>query len=338
LAQQSTRTLASRVAAPPSACRRPRSVTGTIGGTSSDQRLERVAVLHPGAMGVTVAASLCRSGRTVVWASAERSAASRARAAAVGLADAGSLAQACRRSDVVVSVCPPDAAVELARAVVATGFDGVYVDANAVAPTTVASIAAIVNERGGQLVDGGIVGPPAERAGTTRLYLSGPRAELVAAMFAAGPLEARVIGDEPGAASALKMCYAAYTKGTAALLLAVVALAEATGVSRALDAEWERSQPDLVRRAGAIAQGTAPKAWRWVGEMGELATTFAEAGLPAGFHEAAGQVFERLAALKCADDVSPDAVTRLLLAGRTSPEGDATEALRPPGGPAAARR
>ena len=208
---------------------------------------------------------------------------------------------------------PPGAAVELARAVVATGFGGVYVDANAIAPSTVAAIDGIVTERGGQLVDGGLVGPPAERPGTTRLYLSGARAETVAGLFAAGPLEARVIGDEPGAASALKMCYAAYTKGTAALLLAVVALAEATGVAAALSVEWERSQRDLPDRVAATARGSAPKAWRWVGEMEEIASTFADAGLPDGFHRAAADVFGRLAELKDADAVTADDVTALLL-------------------------
>ena len=202
-------------------------------------------------MGITVAASLVRSGSAVVWASEGRSPATRARADGAGLTDGGSLADACGQSDVVVSVCPPGAAVDLARAVVATGFRGVYVDANAIAPSTVAAIDGIVTERGGQLVDGGLVGPPAERPGTTRLYLSGARAEAVAGLFSAGPLEARVIGDEPGAASALKMCYAAYTKGTAALLLAVVALAEATGVA-----------PAAVRRVGALAAATSRTGWR----------------------------------------------------------------------------
>jgi uncharacterized protein DUF1932/6-phosphogluconate dehydrogenase-like protein len=289
-------------------------------------------------MGITVAASLVRSGAAVMWASEDRSAATRARADGAGLTDAGSVADACGQSDVVISVCPPGAAVELARAVVATGFRGVYVDANAIAPATVAAIDAIVTERGGQLVDGGLVGPPAERAGTTRLYLSGARAETVAGLFSAGPLEARVISDETGAASALKMCYAAYTKGTAALLLAVVALAEATGVAPALSAEWERSQRDLPDRVAATALGSAPKAWRWVSEMEEIASTFADAGLPDGFHRAAADVFVRLAELKDADPVTTDDVTALLLAdgprGGLGPAGG----LRPPDAPAAARR
>jgi len=297
-------------------------------------------------MGITVAASLVRSGAAVVWASEGRSPATRARADAAGLRDAGSLADACGESDVVVSVCPPGAAVDLARAVLATGFRGVYVDANAIAPSTVAVIGGIVTERGRQLVDGGLVGPPAERPGTTRLYLSGARAETVAGLFSAGPLEARVVGDEPGAASALKMCYAAYTKGTAALLLAVVALAEATGVAPALSAEWERSQRDLPDRVAATARGSAPKAWRWVGEMDEIASTFADVGLPDGFHRAAADVFARLSELKDADAVTTDDVTALLLDDGPSSglprsgvlDDGPSSGLRPPDAPAAARR
>jgi 3-hydroxyisobutyrate dehydrogenase-like beta-hydroxyacid dehydrogenase len=280
---------------------------------------------------VTVAASLIGSGATVVWASEGRSPATRARAERTNLTDAGSLTDACRQSDVVVSVCPPDAAVELARAVVGTGFGGVYVEANAIAPATVAVIEGIVTERGGELVDGGLVGPPAERPGTTRLYLSGTRAEAVARMFCGGPLEARVIGDEPGAASALKMCYAAYTKGTAALLLAVVAAAQATGVAPALSAEWERSQRDLPDRVTATARGSAPKAWRWVGEMDEIASTFADVGLPDGFHRAAAEVFSRLADLKDTDAATDDVTALLLGDGRQ-------RGLRPPDAPAAAPR
>jgi len=284
-------------------------------------------------MGITVAASLVRSGAMVTWASEGRSSATRARAERAGLTDGGSLATTCRQSDVVVSVCPPGVAVDLARAVVETGFRGLYVDANAVAPSTVATIAGILTERGGEVVDGGLVGPPAERPGTTRLYLSGPRAQAVAELFSAGPLEAQVVGDEPGAASALKVCYAAYTKGTAALLLAVVALAEATGVAPALSAEWARSQPDLPERVTATARGSAPKAWRWVGEMDEIASTFAGTGLPDGFHRAAAEVFSRLADLKDADvSVTADEVTALLLGG-VPPRG-----VRPPDGPAAAGR
>jgi hypothetical protein len=143
-------------------------------------------------------------------------------------------------------------------------------------------------------VDGGIVGPPPKTPGTTRLYVSGPKATDVAALFASSHLEAVLLNGPAGAASALKVAYAAYTKGTAALLLAIRALAVKEGVGEALTREWERSQPDLPARLATAVRGGVPKAWRFVGEMEESAATFAAAGLPDGFSAAAALVFRRL--------------------------------------------
>jgi 3-hydroxyisobutyrate dehydrogenase-like beta-hydroxyacid dehydrogenase len=147
---------------------------------------------------------------------------------------------------------------------------------------------------GASYVDGGIIGPPPARPGDTRLYLSGPLAGQVADLFAGTALAAQVIGAEPGAASAVKMAYAAWTKGTAALLLAARALARAEGVEEALVAEWAGSQPGLPARCGTAARSAAGKAWRWAGEMEEIAVSMAAAGLPEGFHQAAAEIFRRV--------------------------------------------
>ena len=113
----------------------------------------------------------------------------------------------------VLSVCPPHGALGLAEVVAGSGFAGLYIDANAVAPETALAISARVAAAGATFVDAGIIGPPAARAGTTRFYLSGAAAESAAALFAGSLLEPIVCGVQPGAASAVKMCYAAYTKG-----------------------------------------------------------------------------------------------------------------------------
>jgi 3-hydroxyisobutyrate dehydrogenase-like beta-hydroxyacid dehydrogenase len=247
----------------------------------------RVGLLHPGEMGAAIGAALRAAGRDVLWASEGRSEATAARAQAGGLDDAGTVAALAASSEMIVSVCPPHAATEVANAV--AGFEGIYVDANAVASATVRALAEVVP----RLVDGGIVGPPPTRPGTTRLYLSGPGSETVASLFAGTAVDARVLGDEIGAASALKAVYAAWTKGTAALLLAVRAVARAEGVESALLEEWALSQPELEKRFEAASSSASAKGWRWVGEMREIAATFAAAGLPAGFHEAAAEVFER---------------------------------------------
>ncbi|HWP59128.1 MAG TPA: DUF1932 domain-containing protein [Candidatus Acidoferrales bacterium] len=284
-------------------------------------KIKTIALLHPGNMGATIGAAAATSGAEVVWVSERRSAATRERARQAGLVDARTLPNALAQSDVVLSVCPPHAALDIAREVARHGFKGVYVDANAVSRATVQKIGEIVTEAGASFVDGGIIGAPVKRPGTTRLYLSGARAAEIAALFSASMLDARAIGPEPGAASALKVVYAAWTKCTDALLLAIRALATIEGVDRALLEEWSISQPGLERRCIQAAEIAAPKAWRYVGEMKEIAGAFRQAGLPAGFHNAAAEICERLAPFKDRTDPPPTigAVIDALAAARQVP-------------------
>jgi hypothetical protein len=115
----------------------------------------------------------------------------------------------------------------------------------------------------------------------------------VAELFSASRLDARSIGEKPGAASALKMAYAAWTKGTSALLLAVRAVARAEEVERTLLEEWRTSLPHLPEQSVAAARSALGKGWRWVSEMNEIAETFTSAGLPDGFHRAAAEIYQR---------------------------------------------
>jgi 3-hydroxyisobutyrate dehydrogenase-like beta-hydroxyacid dehydrogenase len=248
-----------------------------------------VGLLHPGEMGAAVGAQLAAGGRhDVLWASEGRSEATARRAAGAGLVDAGTVAEIVRRTDVVLSICPPHAALDMAAR--ADGFNGIYVDANAVSPPTAREVGARV----ATFVDGGIIGPPPQAPGDTRLYLSGERAGVVADLFANVPSVAAIVLDgPPGTASALKMAYASWTKGTEALLLAARASARAEGVEEALLHEWETSIPGLADRSASAGRSAVTKGWRWVAEMEEIAATFAAAGLPSGFHEAAAEIFRR---------------------------------------------
>jgi len=257
-----------------------------------------IGLLHPGEMGSMVGAAARANGLRVLWASEGRSAPTRERAAAAGLEDAKSIGLLIAASQVIVSVCPPHAAADLAREVTGHGFAGTYVDANAVSPETAREIGGIIERGGATFLDGGIIGPPPRVPGSTRLYLSGARAGVIASLFARGPLEVIVIDGGPGAASALKMAYAAYTKGTAALLMAIRALAAQAGVDDALLREWERSQPQLAAQAERAVRSNTPKAWRFVGEMEEMAATFERSGLPGGFAHAAAEIYRRLAPYK----------------------------------------
>ena len=143
-------------------------------------------------------------------------------------------------------------------------------------------------------MDGGIIGPPPVKPGSTRFYVSGTGAERIAKLLTAGPLEALVVPGGPGAASAVKMAYASWTKGSSALLLAVCALASAEGVEDSLLREWKISQPDLSARAEGAAKSNAKKAWRFIGEMEEIAATYSAAGLPDGFHKGAAEIYRRM--------------------------------------------
>jgi 3-hydroxyisobutyrate dehydrogenase-like beta-hydroxyacid dehydrogenase len=252
-----------------------------------------IGIVHPGDMGAVVGAVLVGAGHEVGWASADRSPATAARASEAGLRDAGTPAELAAVSDVIISLCPPHAALHTAREL--AGFTGVYVDANAISPEHAAQVAQIVVAGGAaNAVDGAVIGPPPLRAGTTRLYLSGSGADAIAALFAGTALEARVVPGVATAASALKMHYAAWTKGTTALLMTIREGARQAGIEDALLAEWALSQPGLEERSVRGAQSAQAKGWRWAGEMDEIADTLAALGLPDGFHRAAAEVFGRL--------------------------------------------
>ena len=260
-----------------------------------------IGLLHPGDMGAAVGRCLTGRGHEVLWASEGRGPDTAARAKAAGLADAGTIAALAARAEVIISVCPPHAALDVAWAV--HGFGGLYVDANAVSPGTAREVARLICESGGRYVDGGIIGPPPEKPDVTRLYLSGDDAEQVAALFAPTVVGARAVGERIGEASAVKVAYAGWTKGTAALLLAVRALAREQGVEDALLAEWALSQPGLDARSAGAARSAAAKGWRWVGEMEEIGATMSAAGLPDGFHQAAAEIFRRSPRGAAGDDV-----------------------------------
>jgi len=280
-----------------------------------------VGLLHPGEMGAAVGQCLAAAGHRVLWVPEGRSPASAARAAAAGLtgltAADGGIAGLTGRADVIISVCPPHAALEVAGQVAGTAgsgsreggpggreagpsrqsaqFGGIFVDANAISPATAREVAATVEAGGAASVDGGIIGAPPVAPGHTRLYLSGPRAGEVLRLFEGTALDARLVGqDAPvGAASAVKLAYASWTKGTAALVLTARGLARAEGVEDVLLAEWALSQPGLDQRSARAARSAAAKGWRWIAEMEEIAAAMAAVGLPEGFHQAAAEIYRR---------------------------------------------
>jgi 3-hydroxyisobutyrate dehydrogenase-like beta-hydroxyacid dehydrogenase len=277
-----------------------------------------VGIVHPGSMGAQVAAQAVAAGARVWWSAEGRSAATRERAARIGLAAAGSMAELTAKCRLVLSVCPPAAALDVARQVAATGFDGLYVDANAVGPRRMEQIARVLEDAGATVADGGITGPPPRTAGTTRLYLSGdaPTVEAVRTLFDGTLLTPVVLPGPIGRASALKLSFAAYNKISYALAAEACALAEDHGV---LD--------DLLDLAAHLLPGTplaephhlataGPRAWRWEPEMREIAGAWRDSGLPGTFADAAAHTFERWEDHKDDPDVPHRRLIADLLRGR----------------------
>jgi len=253
-----------------------------------------IGLISPGQMGASIGAAASHSATRVIWAGDGRSKASHTRASDAGLENGGTIDTLVKDSDIILSVCPPHDAEDVARQVKQRAFPGLFVDCNAIAPEKSRQIA----ERFGyqNFVDGGIVGGPAWKSESgTRLYLSGDRSKEIAALFGNSPLETTIIPGEIGAASAMKMVFAAYTKGTTALLAAILGVAEKEGVRNTLESQ---SGQTFTEQAHQRITGNAAKAWRFEGEMREIATTFENAGLPGGFHAAAAEVFEQLALFK----------------------------------------
>jgi 3-hydroxyisobutyrate dehydrogenase-like beta-hydroxyacid dehydrogenase len=260
--------------------------------------MHKIGILHPGEMGISVAASAITNGHQVYWASQGRSNKTRQRAEKYNLIETDSLEQLCQTSEIIVSICPPRAAEDTAKSVIEHGFKGYYLDANAISPQRAIKIGQLLEANNVRFIDGGIIGGPPWKPKETWLYLSGKDANIIADCFTNGPLETKTIGDEIGKASALKICYAAYSKGTTALLAAILTTAESLGVRDELYDQWNMDDSSFSEQANRRTTRVTAKAWRFEGEMHEIASTFQEAGLPSGFHEAAAKIYHRLAGFK----------------------------------------
>ena len=267
---------------------------------------ESIGVINPGDMGVSIAASAVHNGHHVYWASKGRSADTRKRAEENHLIDAGTLEEVCKQCSIILSVVPPSASEEVAEQVIAQKFKGTFADLNAISPQRAQRIGERLEANGIEFVDGGIIGPPAWATNTTWLSLSGKSSSTIAALFTNGPLRTEILGDRIGDASALKMCYGAYTKGHTALIAGVLGTAANSGVRDALMRRWAADGSGLDKSAAGRVARITDRAWRWVGEMDEIASTFEHASMPRGFHDAAGDIYRRLAQFKDQEPPSTD--------------------------------
>ena len=259
-------------------------------------------------MGAAVAAQAAAGGAVVHWLPEGRGPATRRRAEALDLRPAADLAVLAASCDLIISVCPPAAAVDVARSVAAVSFTGIYLDANAISPDHSREIAALLGERGATVVDGGIVGPPPQRAGTTRLYLSGPEpaVEYVRDVFTGTAIAPTVLPGPVGRASALKLAFASYNKISYVLAAQSCALAADHGVLDELLELTAEALPGtpLGRPEQLVTAG--PRAWRWAPEMQEVAAACVGAGIPPELAMAAAALLERWSAHKDDAEVTLD--------------------------------
>ncbi|MFB6814322.1 DUF1932 domain-containing protein [Streptomyces sp. NPDC056347] len=252
-----------------------------------------IGILHPGSMGAAVAACAATNATAVLWCETGRSTASVERAARFGLTSVATLAELLDRSDIVISLCPPAAAEDLARAVAGHRFAGVYVEANAINPERTQRIATLL-ERGATVVDGGVVGSPPVGGKTPTLYLSGPAAatERIEALFADTAVRTAVLGAEIGKASALKLAYASFQKTSRVLVALAVGMAREHGVDQELIEVASRRTDSYLSEPRYVAK-TAARAWRWGPELEEAADTLEAAGLPPEMLRAAASTLAR---------------------------------------------
>jgi 3-hydroxyisobutyrate dehydrogenase-like beta-hydroxyacid dehydrogenase len=244
-------------------------------------------------MGAAIGAQLVTAGVPTFWAEEGRGASTLRRAGDAGLVARPRLADLAE-CPVIISICPPAAALEVAVSVAETGFQGTYLDANAISPRHARQIETIFTDRGGvTVVDGGVVGPPPRKPGTTRLYLSGPEDSVARFRELFGDTALRpVILDGPvGQASALKLSFATYNKISSALAAQAYALAEHHGVYdelRELAGDVLPGTP-FGRPEGLVSAGQ--RAWRWEGEMAEIGAACTDASLPDDLLRAAEGLF-----------------------------------------------
>jgi len=240
------------------------------------------------------------------------------RARGAGMQPVEDLRRLVGEAEMVLSIVPPAVAPSIAEALAdavrATGSDVLIADCNAIAPGTVRRIAQVATESGARFADGGIIGPPPTRPGF-RLFTSGPDAADLAALRDVG-LDVRVLDGEVGQASALKMCYAALTKGLQALGTELFVAARLLGVDEVLRGEQKGDMGLVVEYLERATPTMIPKAYRWIGEMEEIAQCFSEVGLPGSTFEGFAEIYRRVAEVD--DAPASELVGRMAEAARSA--------------------
>ncbi len=271
--------------------------------------LKTIAIMSPGDMGHGVGEKLRQHGYDVITCLAGRSERTRGLAAKAGFRTVPDLEAMVDDADLVMSILVPAEATGLAEqvadAMIATGAATAFAECNAISPQRSRQIEATITASGGTYIDGGIIGGSPARGAVPRIYCSGPDAHLMDELDGKG-VAIRALGAEIGRASAMKMCYASMTKGTSALLVAMLTAARSMGLYEELVAELASSQSATLQRAEEGIPRLPANAGRWIGEMEEIAATFDAAGVTPRLHEGAAEIYKLLSSTAFAAE-SPEA-------------------------------
>ena len=258
--------------------------------------VKTVGVMSPGDMGSGVGGILVRSGLRVITSLKGRSEASSTRAAEEGIVDVGSLDDVVASSDLMLSILVPSEALAFAasaaESIVRTNSHVAFADCNAVSPATGVKIGKIITAAGGMFIDAGIIGGSPRTGAIPRFYASGEHAGILAELDGKG-ISVPVMRGAVGRASGLKMLYAALTKGTAALHASTLMAAKSLGLFDDLIHELEQSQSGTLTAMGRVNSISA-QAFRWIGEMEEIASTFEDAGVTPNIHAGAAETFQKI--------------------------------------------
>jgi 3-hydroxyisobutyrate dehydrogenase-like beta-hydroxyacid dehydrogenase len=272
-----------------------------------------IGITSPGDMGQGMAMCIKPMGFNVCMASDGRSARTRSLGEQAGMTDCKSLEGLVQTCDMVLSVLDPGFAVTNAQAIAAacrnTGRKIVFAECNAISPQTLLEIYDIMSSADCIVVDAGIVGPPPRKGARQSFYVSGPHAKVMNRINSE-QIVVRVAGDKLGDASAVKMCYAALTKGSIALGTELLIAARKLGVDQVLEAEFKRTQAELYESTLSRSAGMPFKAYRWVPEMNEIAKTFEGVGLTPRILQGAADLFSQIASTPQGKESPEEARTR----------------------------
>ena len=259
--------------------------------------LRTIGIMSPGTMGSAVGKALKLHGFSIITSLEGRTARTTQLAHEAGIENVGNLQNRVKKADLILSILVPSDALKFAdrisQSIKESNSEVLFADCNAISPHSSQRIANIINSSGAAFIDGGIIGGPPTKETSPRFYVSGPNAIQMTELDGKG-IDVKFLGGKIGSASAIKMCYAALTKGTSTLHIALLAAAEMLGVSDELALEFEFSQGNALTQMSNGISRIPSNAHRWIGEMEEIASTFESVGVPPEFHLGAAEIYRLL--------------------------------------------